>query len=99
MASRIAFLTTGVWWALFAQYTFYYLPSRVPKREPGLGWIFKGYQELRKVLRELMNQRTLKRYLIAFFFYSLGVQTVMYVAAVFADQELHLPASNLIITS
>ena len=98
MASRIAFLTTGIWWAFFAQYTFRHLPSQTPRREPGLAWIFKGYQELRKVLGELDYQRTLKRYLISFFFYSMGVQTVMYVAAISADQVLHLPSSNLIIT-
>ncbi|MBC7919773.1 MAG: MFS transporter [Ferruginibacter sp.] len=98
MASRVAFLSTGVWWAGFAQYTFYHLPNPAPQQEPGLTWIFKGYQELRKVVGALGRQRRLKRYLLAFFFYSLGVQTVMYVAVVFADQELHLPADNLIIT-
>jgi len=98
MAARISFLTTGIWWALFSQYSFRHLPRETVRKEPGMGWIFKGYQELRKVLGELAYQGTLKRYLIAFFFYSLGVQTVMYVAAIFADQELHLPADNLIIT-
>jgi UMF1 family MFS transporter len=98
LAPRIAFLSTGIWWALFAQYTFRHLTSRTPVKEPGLRWVFKGYQELLKVLRELSAQSTLKRYLVAFFFYSLGVQTVMYVATVFADKELHLPEANLIIT-
>lgn len=98
MASRIAFLTTGLWWALFAQYTFHHLPGETPRREPGWAWLFNGYRELRKVVGELAHQRTLKRYLIAFFFYSTGVQTVMYVAAISADQVLHLPSDNLIIT-
>jgi len=98
LASRIAFLTTGLWWALFAQYTFRHLPHETPRREPGWAWLFNGYRELRKVLGELAQQRVLKRYLIAFFFYSAGVQTVMYVAAIAADQVLRLPADNLIIT-
>lgn len=98
MASRVAFLSTGAWWAGFAQYTFYHLPNPAPRKESGLTWLFKGYRELRKVIGALGHQRVLKRFLVAFFFYSLGVQTVMYVAVVFADQELHLPADNLIIT-
>ena len=39
----------------------------------------------------------LKRYLPAFFFYSMGVQTIMLAAAGFGAKVLHLPTSNLII--
>jgi UMF1 family MFS transporter len=41
----------------------------------------------------------LKRYLTAFFFYSMGVQTVMLVAIDFGIKELHLADSKLIITA
>lgn len=98
LPARFSFLSVGIWWVLFAQYTFYYLPSRKPNKEPGLTWLFKGFQELRKVLSELQHQRKLKRFLVAFFFYSMGVQTVMYMAAIFGDKELKMPADNLIIT-
>jgi UMF1 family MFS transporter len=40
----------------------------------------------------------MKHYLLAFFFYSMGVQTVMYVASMFGVKELKLPKENLIIT-
>jgi len=40
----------------------------------------------------------LKRYLPAFFFYSMGVQTIMLVAASFGAKELHMEQSKLIAT-
>lgn len=40
----------------------------------------------------------LKRFLFAFFFYNMGVQTVMLAAANFGTKVLNLPSTNLIIT-
>src|SRR5205823_3283770 len=40
----------------------------------------------------------LKRFLLGFFFYSMGVQTVMLAATIFGDKVLHLPATKLIVT-
>ena len=40
---------------------------------------------------------SLKRFLIAFFFYNMGVQTVMLVAALYGKSELEIPTTNLII--
>jgi UMF1 family MFS transporter len=39
----------------------------------------------------------LKRFLRGFFFYSMGVQTVMLAATLFGSKELNLPSTNLII--
>jgi UMF1 family MFS transporter len=38
------------------------------------------------------------RFLASFFFYSMGVQTVMYLAASFGEKELEMPAQQLILT-
>jgi MFS transporter, UMF1 family len=98
LAARISFLTVGVWWFLFAQYTFYVLPSNVYNRKPEKNWIYKGFKELKKVLRELKGLRLLKTFLIGFFFYSMGLQTVMYVAPLFAKKVILLESENLIVT-
>jgi UMF1 family MFS transporter len=58
----------------------------------------KGYHELRKVWGSLKEDRDLKYYIIAYFFYNMGVQTVMYMAATFGDKELKLPSEKLIVT-
>ena len=95
-ASRISFLTVGVWWFVFAQYTFRFLPDNVFNLKPAGRYIFNGYLELKKVWFDLRNNSTLKRFLLAFFFYNMGTQTVMYVATIFGNSELHLDTSILI---
>jgi MFS transporter, UMF1 family len=98
LGPRISFLSTGIWWFGFAQYSFYYLPKNVHQKKPKGSWILNGFRELGKVLRQVKGLYLLKRFLLAFFFYNMGVQTVMYVAAVFGDQELKMPSENLILT-
>ena len=95
---RIAFLTTGIWWFGFAQYTFYHLPSNVYHRRPQGSWLLNGFKELQKVLNQVKELPMLKRYLLAYFFYNMGVQTVMYVATIFGIEVLNLPDEALIIT-
>ncbi len=95
---RIAFLTTGIWWFGFAQYSFYHLPSNVYNRKPQGSWILNGLKELKKVWSQVQQLTMLKRFLLAFFFYNMGVQTVMYVATIFGIEELHLEDSALILT-
>lgn len=97
-ASRISFLTVGIWWIVFAQYSFFYLPkdSKVQKQEGS--WIFNGFKELKKVFNELENLNITKRFLTSFFFYNMGAQTVMYLGALFGSEELKLPSDALIVT-
>ncbi|RAU83386.1 MFS transporter [Pontibacter arcticus] len=95
---RIAFLTTGIWWFVFAQYTFYHLPGNVYHLKPKGSWILNGVKELKKVLEQVKKLPALKRFLLAYFFYNMGVQTVMYVATIFGIEELKLPDDALILT-
>ncbi len=97
--SRLAFVLTGIWWFIFAQYTFKYLPADTkPIVAAQKDWLFNGFKKLKQVVKELRSQKILKRYLFAFFFFNMGVQTVMYLAAIFGDKELKLPADSLILT-
>ena len=97
-AVRFSFLTVGLWWIGFAQYTFHYLPESVNPKMVSDKVFFKGYTELRKVLFNLRQMPNLKKYLLAYFFFNMGVQTVMYLAASFGSKELKLKDSNLILT-
>ena len=102
-ATRLSFLLTGVWWAGFAQIPFARLPKD-PGRAPGAagsadsGWLLNGFRELGKVWAQLKDLPNLKRFLLAYFTYNMGVQTVMYVATIFGDKELHLESTSLIFT-
>lgn len=98
LATRISFLTVGLWWFGFAGYTFHYLPSNVYNKKPEGNILSKGFLELRKVLSQLKEQDILKKFLLAFFFYNMGVQTVIYLASIFGDKELGLSSEMLITT-
>ena len=86
---RISFITVGIWWIGFSSIPFYYLPSYKKGRgEFSKSILFNGFKELRKVWQSLSASPRLKWYLIAFFVYSMGVQTVMLIATYFGEQEI-----------
>lgn len=98
LAARLSFLITGVWWAGFSQIPFRNLPKNSYHKQIKREFLLKGYREIQKVLVEIRSNRVMKRFLASFFFYSMGVQTVMYLAASFGDKELGLPSDQLILT-
>ncbi len=87
-AMRYSFVSVGIWWMLFSQYTFFHLPKGFRKEGERKSIIFNGFRELNKVWRELQNQKRLKRYLVAFFVYSMAVQTIMLIATYFGEEEI-----------
>ena len=95
-AVRISFVMVGVWWLGFAQYAFAKLPNDVKTPMPP-GWLRNGYREIARTWRAARAQPVLLRFLMGFFFYSAGVQTVLFLAATFAEQELDFDATELII--
>lgn len=98
-ASRFSFLTVGIWWLGFSIIPFTILPDNVYNRKPKEGMvIMEGYKELMKVWQSLKVLPVMKMFLAAFFFYNMGVQTVMYLAATFGTKELKLDSGELILT-
>ncbi len=97
MAVRTSFLMVGVWWIGFSQITFTRLPDNPFGIKKGSHVLFNGYRELKKVWASLSEYPNLKKYLVAYFFYNMGVQTVMYLAATFGSKELKLEDSKLIL--
>ena len=94
---RLSFLMVGVWWFGFAQYSFYHLPNG-ERRGADQNLFAKGVKELKLVYQSLHGLKSMKRYLTSFFFYSMGVQTVMFLAATFGEKELRLETVKLIVT-
>jgi UMF1 family MFS transporter len=97
LPARISFLVVAVWWIGFSVIPFILLP----KGEPNAGShkynvLTGGFKELAKVFGKIKKMPLLKRFLSAFFFYSVGVQTIMLVAANFAAKELHMSDDHLI---
>ena len=98
MASRISFVLVGFWWIGFAQITFKRLPNDIYNKKPKEDYIWRGFRELKIVAKEVTNFPVLKRFLISFFLLSIGVQTIILMAAIFGSSELGLPTMNLIVT-
>lgn len=94
---RWCFVSVGIWWILFAQVPFYYLPDNIYGHKPEGNYLFNGYKELQKVWKELKLNPNLAKFLSAFFVYNMGVQIVMLVATLFGTDELHLETGELII--
>jgi MFS transporter, UMF1 family len=97
--AQISFLLVGIWWWAFSQYALRRMPKPVAAGTDPMGGhiLYKGYQELGKVWLQVKKLSQLKRYLVAFFFYNMAVQTVMLVAALYGKSELQLKTETLII--
>ena len=92
---KYTFLLVGLWWIGFAQFTFLRLPNIVGgKSHSTKNIILKGYKELSQTFKEAMLISSIKKFLSAYFFYNMGVQTVMVMAVLFARQEIQWPSEN-----
>ena len=96
IGARIGFLLVGIWWLGFAQYTFKYMPKD-KKNMFTSGMIKNGYLEIANAFRRVKKIANIKHFLLAFFFYSAGVQTVIYLATIFAKKELAFETAELIL--
>ncbi len=87
---KYSFLLTGLWWMGFAQYTFKHLPNKNHSAHgtDRKGLLSKGFKELLSVFLQVKKRVQLKRFLFSYFFYNMGVQTVMVVAVLFARNEI-----------
>ena len=97
-APRLSFLLVGLWWMGFAQITFFTLPKGSAALQSKNGMCSPvDLKNLNKVWHQVKLMPLLKRYLFAFFFYSMGVQTVMLAATLFGSQVFrYLQTSKLI---
>ncbi|SDS27880.1 MFS transporter, UMF1 family [Formosa sp. Hel1_31_208] len=94
-AMKVSFITVGLWWILFSQYTFYVLPKGVSNgHKVTKTVVFNGLKELKLVWLQLQQNLRLKRFLLAFFVFSMAVQTIMLVAVYFGEEEIAWGSSD-----
>ncbi len=95
-ATRTVFITVGIWWLAFANFSFVRLPKdyKVNNIE---GLLSKGFSEIKQVWNYVMEQHDIKFFLFSFFFYIAGVLTIIGLASTFAIDQLGFEASELII--
>ncbi len=86
--TRLSFVLTGLWWIGFSQYTYRHLPKGNKQEKFGKDLLFNGFKELKLIWQKIKKNVPLKRYLGAFFVYSMAVQTIMLIATYFGIEEL-----------
>ncbi|BDS11667.1 MFS transporter [Aureispira anguillae] len=96
-ATKFGFLLVGLWWMGFAQIAFYYLKDRPTDNKMSSKVLGRGLGELKKVWAQIKARTTMKRYLLSFFFYSMGVLTVMLLAPLFASKEVGVTTIEMIL--
>jgi len=90
LAIRINLASAGAWWLVFSNVTWARLRSRHPRRTLPLGetYFSIGFKQLGQTLRELKHFPETLKFLLAYFLYNDGIQTVIAVSATFAAAPL-----------
>lgn len=93
---RLSFLTVGVWWVLFTLPAMLFVREVRPAVRPTV-WraMAEGVAELRGTLRSLRGHRTLLAFLLAYWFYIDGVNTVIKMAVDYG-LSIGLPSAALL---
>ena len=93
----LLWLVVAAWWLVFSLPAFTVLPEAPGTGESIRAAALRGLTDFRRIFREVMAERELRRFLISFFFYIDGVLTVIWVAAIFADTTLGFTQAETII--
>ncbi|MEA1927702.1 MAG: MFS transporter [Candidatus Auribacterota bacterium] len=80
-AIRFSFLTVGIWWALFTIPLLCFVrESRKPESAAGWAAVREGLGQLRETFREIRQLKTVFLFLVAYWLYIDGVDTIVRMA-------------------
>ncbi|MFT6715704.1 MAG: UMF1 family MFS transporter [Saprospiraceae bacterium] len=94
---KVGFVLVGLWWFGWAQWTFKVLPNKSKVKLTEVSKFKEGFKELKFVWKELNALPVLGKFLKAFFMTSLGLQTLIIVAPLFALNVVGMAGSDLIV--
>ncbi|MFZ4549919.1 MAG: MFS transporter, partial [Bacteroidales bacterium] len=97
-AIRFSFIEVGIWWLAVSQIAFYYLREERKKVKLDASVFARGFHEMVKVFSYIKKHKAMYRFLLSFFFFSMGVQTIIIVASLFGKVELGITDTKLIMT-
>jgi UMF1 family MFS transporter len=81
----------------FALPAFAYLPGDQPARLGPRAAMAGGVRESWRTFRDILRQRAVRRFLLAYFIYEDGVNTVIYFSSIFAATTLGFPMTDLLL--
>jgi UMF1 family MFS transporter len=90
LAVRINLASAGVWWLGFSFFTWVRLRTRRATRPlpKGESYVSVGFKQLWSTVKEMKNFPETLKFLVAYFLYNDGIQTVIAVSATFAAAPL-----------
>jgi UMF1 family MFS transporter len=97
-AIRFSFIEVGIWWLAVSQIAFYYLREERKTVQWDITIFTRGFHEVFNVFGYIKKHKTMYRFLLSFFFFSMGVQTIIIVASLFGKAELGISDTMLIMT-
>ncbi|HDQ14203.1 MAG TPA: MFS transporter [Sediminispirochaeta sp.] len=96
-AIRIAFLSVAVWWAVFSIPIMLFVPEPPVKSPLSLGLAFRGgWLQLIGTLREIRHMKVVGIFLLAYWFYIDGVDTIVRMSVDYGA-SLGFPSESLIV--
>jgi UMF1 family MFS transporter len=97
-AIRFSFIEVGIWWLAVSQIAFYFLREERKVVSWDVTIFTRGFHEVINVFGYIKKHKTMYRFLLSFFFFSMGVQTIIIVASLFGKAELGITDTKLIMT-
>ena len=94
---HLTWLSVAAFFALFSIPTFLFLPKDRSADRTVLQAAVDGITGFRRIVGEVLRERELRRFLLAFFFYIDGVLTVIVFASSFAAKTLSFESDELIL--
>jgi len=95
---RLCLASAGVWWYGFALLTFKYVPEPPMEGEEESIDLRSAYQQVIQTLKEVSKFRTLFIYMLAYFFFIDGINTVTALGGVFGSTVLGVTTTELMVT-
>ncbi len=95
---RLCLASAGIWWYGFALLTFKYVPEPPLEAEEEAIALGDAYRQVVQTLKEVSKFRTLFIYMLAFFFFIDGINTVTAMGGVFGSTVLGVTTTELMIT-
>jgi UMF1 family MFS transporter len=99
-AVRLSLLSAGLWWGLFTIVPYRGLqdrPAGVDLEQASSSILRQSFGQLRDTLAHLRGYPQTMTFLIAYLFYNDGIQTVIYAASIFGQEQIKLSSSELIL--
>lgn len=98
MASRISFVTVGVWWLVFSIPFFRYVhedKTGAQKSHSKKGYVTIGLSRVITTFKEIRQYKQLLKFLLAFWLYNDGVSTIIKMATIYG-REIGIDKNDLI---